>query len=137
MDIVSVKKRSEIMSKVRSRDTKPEMFVRKIVSSLGFRYRLHNRNLPGKPDLSNATRKKAIFVHGCFWHRHANCKMASVPASNKEYWKEKFRRNKLRDQAALDALKKMGWRPLVVWECEIRQPEKLKRKLEKYVGKEA
>lgn len=137
MDIVSAKKRSEIMSKVRSRDTKPEKIVRKIVSSLGFRYRLHNRNLPGKPDLSNVTRKKAIFVHGCFWHRHANCKMASVPASNKEYWKEKFRRNKRRDQAALDALKKMGWRPLVVWECEIRQPEKLKRRLEKYVGKEA
>lgn len=120
MDKVTRQKRSEVMASVCSTNTKPEIAVRKIFSSLGLRYRLNARGLPGKPDLSNKARKIAVFVHGCFWHWHKDCKMASMPLSNKKYWAEKFLRNTARDQAVLAVYKKMGWRPLVIWECEIK-----------------
>jgi len=113
------------MAKVRSKDTKPEMIVRRLIYSLGFRYRLHRKDLPGKPDLVFFHRKKVIFVHGCFWHRH-NCKAGrKEPKSNQEYWIPKLERNLLRDKENREVLVKMGWRVLVLWECELKNKEDL------------
>lgn len=132
-DKVSVAKRSDIMRRVRSQNTKPEIVVRKMASALGFKYRLNAKNLPGKPDLSNKSRKKAIFVHGCFWHRHANCKMASTPASNMEYWTKKFESNVVRDRKNMAQYKSMDWKILVIWECELKDIKKLKKKMNKFL----
>ena len=96
---------------------KPELAVRSLVHRLGYRFRLHRKDLPGKPDLAFGPRRKVIFVHGCFWHGH-NCKKAHIPKSNREYWGPKLRRNKSRDRQHMKALKTAGWEPLVVWECE-------------------
>lgn len=133
MDKVSIAKRSEIMARVQSKDTKPEMIVRKIAFSLGFRYHINSKNLPGKPDLSIKSRKKAVFVHGCFWHRHEGCKMASTPVSNTEYWTKKFLGNQTRDRAIIEKYKEMGWRPLIIWECEIKDKTRLRKILRNYL----
>ena len=116
-DTLSKGARSERMSRVRAKDTKPEMFVRRLVYSLGFRYRLHRRDLPGKPDLVFPSRHAVIFVHGCFWHRHAKC--GRLPKSRLDYWLPKLNRNKARDRQHLKALTRDGWRVLVIWECEL------------------
>jgi len=134
MDKVSPSKRSEIMARVRSRDTKPEMVVRRLAFGLGFRFRVNAKDLPGKPDLSIKRRKKAIFVHGCFWHRHDGCKQASTPVSNLDYWLPKFETNIARDRKNLAVYKAMGWKPLVIWECETRHMDKLRIKLKSYLG---
>lgn len=120
-DTVSKKRRSEIMSNIRSKGMAPEMAVRRLVHGMGYRYRLHRKDLPGKPDLVFASRRKAIFVHGCFWHQHDDpaCKIARKPKSNKGYWDSKLERNKTRDKEHLESLKKLGWDVLVIWECEI------------------
>ena len=123
--------RSKRMSLVRARDTKPEMEVRRIIHRLGFRYRLHDKRLPGSPDLVFNARRKAIFVHGCFWHRHPDhsCKLARMPKSNLDFWKPKLEGNRQRDlrhQSELDAI---GWRYLIVWECELRHREQLENRL--------
>lgn len=119
------------MSRVRNRDTKPEMIVRRLLHGLGFRYRLHDRRLPGSPDLVFRSRRKAIFVHGCFWHRHSDpaCKLARMPKSQLDFWGPKLEGNRERDlrhQSELDAL---GWKYLVVWECELGHKEQLENKL--------
>jgi len=106
-----------MMSAIRSGNTKPEMMLRKILHARGFRYRLHNRKLPGKPDLVFPRYHAVLFVHGCFWHRHEGCKYATTPASNAEFWQEKFKKNVARDQQAVEALLRDGWRVGVVWEC--------------------
>ena len=125
MDKVSKKKRSAIMAAVRSRDTKPELLVRRLIHAKGFRFRIAVKSLPGKPDVAIKSKKKAIFVHGCFWHRHEGCKHASVPASNKKYWTAKFAGNVLRDAAHFASYRAMGWKPLIIWECETRDMVKL------------
>ena len=122
VDRVSGKKRSWIMSRVGSRDTKPEIIVRRFLHTKGFRYRLYNKNIIGKPDLSNQKRKVAVFVNGCFWHRHG-CKRTTTPETNKEFWLEKFNKNIKRDRENIKTLKKDNWTVIVVWECEIKELE--------------
>jgi DNA mismatch endonuclease (patch repair protein) len=122
------------MALVRSKDTKPELTVRKLVFSMGFRYRIHGSGLPSKPDLVFSRKKKAIFVHGCFWHRHLGCKKATTPASNTEYWLPKFIRTVERDKESLEALRSMGWKTLVVWECELKDMDALASKLRAFLN---
>jgi DNA mismatch endonuclease (patch repair protein) len=118
IDSVSPERRSEIMSLVRARDTGPEMKVRRLVHRMGFRYRLHVGALPGHPDLAFPSRRKVIFVHGCFWHAHRGCKLARIPKSRVEFWENKIAGNRERDRRNRRRLAKMGWRLLVIWECE-------------------
>lgn len=125
VDVLTKKQRSFNMSQIRGKDTKPEMIVRRLIHSLGYRYRLHIRNLPGCPDLVFTSRKKVIFVHGCFWHRH-NCKYGKVtPKTRKEFWQTKLQGNKERDLKNRKKLTKLGWKTLTVWECQIRNYEKI------------
>jgi DNA mismatch endonuclease, patch repair protein len=130
-DSLNKAERSERMSRVRNRDTKPEMVVRQLIHSRGFRYRLHDKRLPGAPDLVFRSRRKVIFIHGCFWHRHSDpsCKLARMPKSKLDFWKPKLEGNSQRDlrhQSEVDAI---GWKYLVVWECELRHKEQLENKL--------
>ena len=108
------------MAKVRSKDTAPELAVRKIAHGLGYRFRLHRPDLPGRPDLVFPKYRLAVFVHGCFWHQHPNCNRATTPATNTAKWQEKFERNKLRDARSASELAALGWDVLVIWECETR-----------------
>lgn len=110
------------MRLIHSRDTSPERLVRYFVHKLGYRYRLHREDLPGRPDLVFPGRRKVIFVHGCFWHRHNHCALARLPKSRVEFWLPKLTRNKRRDAAQRGALTRMGWSSLVIWECELRDP---------------
>lgn len=119
-DIYSISKRSEVMSRVRATDTKPEMLVRQLVHGLGYRFRLHREGLPGRPDLVFPRHRRVIFVHGCFWHQHGGCAKASIPASNNAFWEAKLSRNVERDQENVTALCRIGWQALVIWECETR-----------------
>ena len=107
------------MSRIRSKDTKPELLVRKFLFSQGFRYRLHNKKVPGNPDIVFAKHKLAIFIHGCFWHGHKNCSNASTPKSNTGYWVPKIERNMKRDEVSAAEIKKLGWNMITVWECEL------------------
>src|SRR5579863_8250129 len=109
--------RSENMRAIRSKGMRPELAVRSLAHKLGYRFRLHRKDLPGKPDLVFASRRKVVFVHGCFWHSHG-CKAAHIPKTNQEYWGPKLERNKTRDAKSIEALQAEGWRSLVVWECE-------------------
>ena len=120
MDIVSKEKRSEMMSGIKSRNTKPEILVRKTLFALGFRYRLDSKVLGIKPDVVLKKWNTCIFVHGCFWHRHNNCKLASVPKSNLNFWEKKFKGNVLRDKKAIDILQENRWQVGIIWECAIR-----------------
>ena len=123
------------MRRIRSRDTRPELAVRKILRAQGFSgYRLHRKDLPGKPDVAYIGRRKTIFVHGCFWHGH-DCKSGSRrPKTNTDYWLTKIERNVQRDAVHSAALKGLGWRQLVVWECEVKEPEKLKSRIKRFLG---
>lgn len=126
--------RSENMRRIRSKNSKPEMLVRQLVFSMGYRYRIHYTRLPGNPDLVFPVRRKAIFVHGCFWHRHPGCKYATTPKSNQEFWEPKFERNQVRDQEVQTALKGEGWKTMVIWECETRNEEKLRKRIQRFLG---
>lgn len=132
-DKITRAQRSENMSRIRSRDTKPELVVRRLLHRLGYRFRLHRRDLPGKPDITFPSRKSVIFVHGCFWHQHPkkNCADARPPKSNVSYWSPKLKRNVERDALHHEALRRMGWRSIVVWECETADPIKLSKKIKK------
>ena len=123
VDHLSPAKRSWNMSRIRSKNTKPELIVRKVLHNSGIRYRLHARNLPGKPDLSNKSKKFAIFVNGCFWHQHKGCKRASIPKSNTDYWIPKLEKNVNRLRENLETLDTMGYRTAVIWECEVNDLE--------------
>jgi DNA mismatch endonuclease, patch repair protein len=119
MDTVSKEVRSRNMAAIRGKNTKPEMAVRRFLHSRGYRYRLHKKNLPGIPDIYLKKYKTVIFVHGCFWHQHPNCKYATVPKSNEYFWVPKLKKNVDRDRANIKALKALGCRVVVFWECEV------------------
>ncbi len=119
VDIFSKQKRSEIMSKIKSKNTKPELLIRKLLYQKGYRYRLHKQNLPGKPDMVFGKLKKLIFINGCFWHGH-KCGKNISPENNKLFWKNKIEKNKKRDNENFNKLKAMGWKCLIVWQCEIK-----------------
>jgi DNA mismatch endonuclease (patch repair protein) len=134
MDTFSKAERSAIMRGVRGKDTCPEMAVRGMVHRLGFRYRLHRGDLPGKPDLAFAGRRKVIFVHGCYWHGHTCRAGRNRPSSNTEYWIAKLDRNKTRDAANRRRLRRLGWGVLTVWECELKSAEKLRARLARFLA---
>jgi len=134
MDVFEANKRSDIMRRVRSEDTQPEMAVRKMIHALGSRFRLHRKDLPGTPDIVLPRHQKAILVHGCFWHGHDCPAGRNTPKSNIEYWSRKLERNRLRDADNLAKLKAMGWDVLIVWECEVRNVENMKLRLERFLG---
>jgi DNA mismatch endonuclease (patch repair protein) len=136
MDTLTREQRSERMSRVRGADTKPEMIVRRLAHGLGYRYRLHRRDLPGKPDLVFPSRRKAIFVHGCFWHRHPDptCALARLPKSRLEFWRAKLEGNRERDERNEARLRDMGWGVLIVWECQLRDRPALERTIRGFLG---
>lgn len=136
MDRVSPEVRSANMSGIRSAGTKPELQVRRTSYRLGYRFRLHRSDLPGRPDLVFAGRRKVIFVHGCFWHQHplAGCKLAHAPRSNLGYWRPKLARNIARDSEHIGRLKADGWRVLVIWECETKDDRRLTTRLCRFLG---
>lgn len=133
-DIMSKKERSERMSRVKNKDSKAEMRVRSLVHGMGFRYRLHNSKLPGKPDLVLARHKKVILIHGCYWHQHGVCRPLAIPQNNPEFWRKKFAGNVERDQRNLRDLASLGWQVLVVWECETKDKAALEAKLGAFLG---
>lgn len=118
-DSLNPSRRSENMRRIKAKDTKPEMIVRRLLHSLGYRYRLHAKDLPGKPDIVFRKRKKAIFVHGCFWHQHSECREGRFPGTRPEYWIPKLGRNVQRDYEHVESLTAAGWRVLTIWECQI------------------
>lgn len=132
-DTRTAQKRSEIMSKVRSKDTKPELVVRRLIFGMGYRYRLHVTSLPGKPDIVMAGRRKIIDVRGCFWHGHEGCKYGRLPKSREGFWRIKIERNRERDKLNQATLKKDGWQVLVVWQCELKNQEALKARLYEFI----
>lgn len=134
MQVVSTSSaRSALMSRIRGRDTKPELAVRSLLHGLGLRFRVCRRDLPGTPDIVLPGRGTVVFVHGCFWQRHKGCKGATTPKSNVGFWTAKFEANVARDVRNRRALRKLGWSVLTVWECQIRRPEILRRKLARFL----
>lgn len=135
MDIWSERKRSEVMSRIRDRDTKPERTVRRILTDMGYRYRLSVKSLPGKPDIVLKKHNAIIFVHGCFWHLCPNCREGRIPASRRDYWEEKLLNNKRRDQRNIRKLRRQGWKVMRLWECEIEKDlDKVSRKIKIFLS---
>ncbi|MEO8497316.1 MAG: very short patch repair endonuclease [Planctomycetota bacterium] len=134
MDTLTPQQRSERMSRVRNKDTKPEMRVRRLVHALGYRYRLHVSRLPGRPDLVFRSRRKAIFVHGCFWHRHEGCALCRMPKSRLRFWRPKLKANRERDLANQDELAELGWNFMIVWECELGELDALASRIRSFLG---
>ena len=134
-DRISSYSRSRNMAAIKSKNTSPELFIRSLAHRLGYRFRLHAKDLPGRPDLIFRSWKKVIFVHGCFWHQHssAKCLDGRVPKSNQSYWKPKLLKNTERDKRSLAELRKLKWKALVIWECEIRDRERLARILTRFL----
>jgi DNA mismatch endonuclease (patch repair protein) len=130
------KSRSQNMRAIRSKHTKPEITIRKILYAKGYRYKLHDKNLPGKPDLVFVKDKKVIFINGCFWHQHQaiECKVRNVPKSNTSYWGPKLARNVARDEKNNSAIKELGWKAITLWECEIRDKQRAYRKMFAFLG---
>lgn len=133
MDIVPKKIRSQMMAGIKSKNTKPELAVRKFIFSLGYRYRINKRILGTRPDIILTKWKLCIFVHGCYWHRHKNCKLASNPKSNQEFWNKKFNDNIKRDKKNILALHNSGWKTAIIWECAVRDGTFLKKDLRKLI----
>ena len=132
-DIVDSRRRSEMMAGIKGRDTKPELVVRRIAHKLGLRFRLYRKDLPGRPDLVFPRRRLAVFVHGCFWHRHDGCRYAYTPKSRVTFWTKKFAENVARDRRNEEALQDLGWRVLVIWECITRDEEAVTRHLQEHI----
>ena len=132
-DTLTPSERSERMARVRGRDTGPERCVRRILTNLGFRYRLHYKKLPGRPDIAFPGRKKVIWVHGCFWHRHRDCALARLPKSRLDFWKPKLEENRRRDLRKEAELRSVGWDPLIVWECELADETATEAKLKEFL----
>lgn len=122
------------MGRIRGKETKPEIAVRKIAHRLNYRFRLHRRDLPGSPDIVFSGRKIVLFVHGCFWHRHEHCRLAYTPKSNIEFWQAKFNNNVARDARAKNELERLGWRVAIIWECETADQTSLSLKLKEILG---
>ena len=122
------------MARVRSKDTQPEIAVRKLLFSMGYRYRLHSRDLPGRPDIVFRGKRKVIFVHGCFWHRHARCPNNRTPKSRLDFWIPKLENNKLRDQKNRRALTQAGWKSLVLWECQVHDKPSLAATIKEFLN---
>jgi DNA mismatch endonuclease (patch repair protein) len=133
MDTLTRAERSERMRRVKARDTKPERALRKLVWALGYRYRKHRRDVPGNPDLAFVGKKRAIFLHGCFWHRHDCPSGTRSPKSRVAFWTRKFRRNVARDAIVAKCLKRAGWKTLVIWECQLRRPLTIERKIKRFL----
>ena len=134
MDRLSPERRSALMAKVRSKNTGPEIRLRSLAHRLGYRFRLHARDLPGSPDLVFAGRGKVVFVHGCFWHGHPGCRGGRVPATRRYYWRTKLENNARRDRRAIAALRRLGWGVMVVWECQLRNEARLAGRLRRFLG---
>jgi DNA mismatch endonuclease (patch repair protein) len=134
-DTLTVQQRRLCMSRVRAKNTTPEMIVRRTIHRIGYRFRLHQKELPGTPDVVLPRHRAVILVHGCFWHQHPRCPRAGLPASNKEFWANKLEGNRRRDARNLRALKRQGWRVLVLWECQIRDQDRLERRLGRFLGR--
>ena len=135
-DIYEPRKRSEIMSRIRGRGTKPEIIVRRIAHRLGYRFRLHRKDLPGRPDMVFPRHRVVIMVHGCFWHRHPGCKHASTPKTRESFWKNKLEDNVARDGRNESALRELGWRVMVIWECETKDREAVADRIESFLRQE-
>lgn len=137
MDTFTKKERSRIMARIKGKHTKPEILARKLLHTLGYRYSLHKHSLPGSPDIYLKKYKTVIFVHGCFWHRHRNCRYAKKPKASKRLWNDKFKANIKRDRRKLYKLKKMGYKTMIIWECEIASKNIviLKKKIMKILPK--
>lgn len=133
MDTLTPTERSERMARVRSRDTRPEQAVRKLLFAMGYRYRLHVKQLPGNPDIVFPARRKIVFVHGCFWHRHKNCHLARMPKSRRTFWRDKLEGNRLRDGRVAAALRRAGWSVATVWECQLANPGRLAARLARFM----
>lgn len=133
-DTLTPAQRSERMSRVRGKNTAPEMKLRRLIHGMGYRYRLHVGDLPGKPDLVFPSRHAVIFMHGCFWHRHANCKLARLPKSKLDFWETKLEENRQRDLRYRERLMAMGWRVLIVWECELQNLDHVSRVVREFLG---
>jgi len=129
MDRLTKAERSANMARIRGKDTGPERAVRSLLHRLGFRFRLHGVGLPGRPDVVLAKYTTVLFVHGCFWHRHSRCRFAYIPKTRRAFWAEKFRDNQMRDRRVAAALRDLGWRVFVVWECELRDVKALSRRI--------
>ncbi|MCJ2188082.1 very short patch repair endonuclease [Novosphingobium beihaiensis] len=134
MDKLTPERRSANMRAIRSKSTKPEMLVRRLVHSLGYRYRLHRKDLPGKPDLVFAGKRKVLFVHGCFWHQHPDCREGRIPRTRQDYWVPKLAANVRRDRQHQEALTTAGWEVLTVWECETRDIATLTQRLQDFLA---
>lgn len=134
MDTLTRRERSERMARIRGSDTKPELLVRRIARTCGYKFRVNVSSLPGKPDLVFPRRKKAIFVHGCFWHGHTCRAGKNRPRSNTDYWRPKLAGNQDRDAKNRAALRKLGWKTLVIWECQLRNPERLTPRIQRFLG---
>ena len=132
-DTLSPNERSKRMSLIRGKDSSPELKLRRLVHGMGFRYRLHVKDLPGKPDLVFPSRRAVIFMHGCFWHRHPGCKLARMPKSKLDFWRPKLEGNRERDLRNQEMLKKLGWHVLVIWECEMENIEKVSNKVREFL----
>lgn len=133
MDVFSREKRSHIMSRVSGKNTKPELIVRSLLHSMGYRFRLHRSDLPGKPDITLPKFKKVVFVHGCFWHGHKDCRRSKRPTTNKKFWNEKLNKNIERDKVNIKSIKDLGWDSLVVWSCEVSDINQLENKLVSFI----
>lgn len=133
MDTLSPWERSERMALVRGKNTRPELAVRKLVFSLGYRYRLHARDLPGNPDMVFRNRRKVIFIHGCFWHRHAACALARLPKSRLDFWVPKLEGNKQRDKRNKRVLARDGWKVLTIWECQLSNLGRLEATIRRFL----
>jgi DNA mismatch endonuclease (patch repair protein) len=136
-DVFSKEKRSWIMSRITGGDTEPEIIVRKMLHAMGYRFRLHVRHLPGKPDIVLPRHRKVVFVHGCFWHGHEGCPRSKRPTANAEFWNSKIDSNIRRDRLAVQNLLNDGWEVLVVWSCEVKRPHILSEKLKSFLGEES
>ena len=133
VDRLTAERRSWLMSRVLSRNTTPELRVRKAAYALGLRFRLHRKDLPGRPDLVFPGRRTILFVHGCFWHRHPGCRKTSVPSTRSDYWAEKFLLNTERDIRVASELRKLGWRVVIIWECETKNADRLPTIIQKRI----
>ena len=135
-DTITKEHRSWNMSRIKGKNTKPELIVRSMLHSLGYRFRLNRNDLPGRPDIVLPKYKTVIFVHGCFWHQHKNCKRSSIPKSNQKYWLPKLKKNVTRNKHSIEALKKAGWKVLIIWECETKELDLLKEKTNQIIKKD-